>query len=62
VSRIRVRHARDDDAAQVAALFNGINSIGRDAPPVTMTAEDVQEHFTGMILGDQAFAALADAA
>jgi hypothetical protein len=39
VSRIRVRRARDDDAAQVAALFNGINSIDRNAPPVTMTAQ-----------------------
>jgi ABC-type transporter Mla maintaining outer membrane lipid asymmetry permease subunit MlaE len=58
VRRIAGRRARDREADTVAALFNGINSIGRDAPPVTMTAE----HFTGMILTDRAFTVLADAA
>jgi GNAT superfamily N-acetyltransferase len=42
-----VRRPRDGDADQVAALFNGINSIGRDAPPVTMTAEHVRRHLLG---------------
>lgn len=56
--RIAVRRARDREADTVAALFKGINSIGRDAPPVTITAE----HFTGMILTDRAFAARAVAA
>jgi hypothetical protein len=35
--RVAVRAARPEEADGVAALFNGINSIGRDAPPVTMT-------------------------
>jgi GNAT superfamily N-acetyltransferase len=47
VRRIAVRRARDREADTVAALFNGINSIGRDAPPVTMTAEHVRRHLLG---------------
>ncbi|WP_439577504.1 GNAT family N-acetyltransferase [Elioraea sp.] len=40
--RVAVRPARTEDAEAVAALFNAINSLGRDAPPVTMTAEAVR--------------------
>lgn len=47
MSRVTVRRPGDDDADEVAALFNGINSIGRDAPPVTMTAEHVRRHLLG---------------
>lgn len=42
-----MRRARDRDADTVAALFNRINSIGRDAPPVTMTAEHVRRDLLG---------------
>lgn len=42
-----VRPARPEEAGTVAELFNGINSIGRDAPPVTMTAEHVRRHLLG---------------
>lgn len=45
--RVAVRPARADEADAVAGLFNGINSIGRDAPPVTMTAEDVRRDLLG---------------
>lgn len=47
MSRLTVRRPRGDDAEQVAGLFNGINSIGREAPPVTMTAEHVRRHLLG---------------
>lgn len=47
MSRLAVRRARGDETATVAALFNAINSLGRDVPPVTMTAEHVRRHLLG---------------
>lgn len=42
-----IRPARIEDAAQVAALFNAINSLGNAPPPVTMTAAHVVQHLLG---------------
>jgi GNAT superfamily N-acetyltransferase len=47
VSRIAVRPARPEEAGTVAALFNAINSLGREAPPVWMTAEAVRRDLLG---------------
>jgi GNAT superfamily N-acetyltransferase len=42
-----IRPARPEDADQVAALFNAINSLDGTPPPVTMTAAHVGQHLLG---------------
>jgi GNAT superfamily N-acetyltransferase len=42
-----IRPARHEDADQVAALFNAINSLDGTPPPVTMTAAHVGQHLLG---------------
>lgn len=42
-----IRPARPEDAEQVAALFNAINSLDGTPPPVTMTGAHVAQHLLG---------------
>ncbi len=42
-----IRAAHMDDAAEVAALFNAINSLDGTPPAVTMTPAHVVEHLLG---------------
>ena len=42
-----IRAARGEDAGQVAALFNAINSLDGTPPPVAMTAAHVTQHLLG---------------
>lgn len=45
--RIAVRVARPEEADEVAALFNAINSLGGAPPPVTMTGAAVRRDLLG---------------
>ena len=45
--RVRVRAARPEEAASVAALFNALNSMDGPPPPVAMTAEAVRRDLLG---------------
>lgn len=42
-----IRPARDEEAGEVAALFNAINCLGGRGPVVTMTGEHVRRHLLG---------------
>lgn len=42
-----IRPARDEEADEVAALFNAINCLGGRGPVVTMTGEHVRRHLLG---------------
>jgi GNAT superfamily N-acetyltransferase len=45
--RVRVRPARPEEAAAVAALFNALNTMDGPPPPVAMTAEAVRRDLLG---------------
>lgn len=42
-----IRPARDDEAEEVAALFNAINSLDSRGPVVTMNGDHVRKHLLG---------------
>jgi GNAT superfamily N-acetyltransferase len=47
VTRPVIRPAREDEANEVAALFNAINSLDGAGPVVTMTGAHVRRHLLG---------------